>query len=261
MFDGVRRVLLVGDSHANRRWWMNIVVPAALEQNVDAIIQLGDFGWWPNERFFRNAVANSPVPVWFLDGNHEHFPDLKSEVAYARKKNAISDATSPVPLLGSLGYLPRGARFTVDGVTFAVAGGAHSIDRGVRRLGESYFLDERLTDDDVAAITTGGHADVLLCHDAPSGWIIPGLAPVEKLPLAWRGEQVECEDHRELLRRAYEALTPTQVVHGHYHRTYSKAVDEAWGTVFVDGLNCDGAYGSLAVFEVVDGTISVERIS
>ncbi len=262
VFAGVTRVLLVGDSHTNTQWWKGTVVPAALDAKVDAIIQLGDFGWWDEHNTFRTTVADSPLPVWFLDGNHEQFPALKVAVADARKRNSITDPTAPVPLFGNLGYLPRGARFTIDGVTFCAVGGAHSIDRPFRKIGVSYFFDECITIEESEIATAGGHADVLLCHDAPSGWEIPGLAPLDMLPVAWQKEESACHEHREILREIYEELTPKQVVHGHYHRMYSKAVDESWGTVFIDGLNCDGTHGSIAVFETDDdGNIQIERLS
>lgn len=253
MFDDMKKVLLVGDSHTNTKWWKNTVVPAAINSGVDAIIQVGDFGWWPEHDAFRTTVARGPIPVWFFDGNHEHFPDLKKKVNDARDIHSITDQTSPVPLFGNLGYLPRGARFNISGVSFAVVGGAHSIDRAFRKIGVSYFFDECLTAEDVKVASAGGHADVLLCHDAPAGWNIPGLPPLGELPAAWQKEEPACAQHRETLREIYEAIKPAQVVHGHYHSRYSKAVDESWGTVFVDGLNCDGFNGSLAIFEVAEG--------
>lgn len=255
------RVLLVGDSHANVAWWRDVVAPAAERLGVDAIVQLGDFGWWPNEGVFRRLVRESAKPTWFLDGNHEHHPDLAEALGHARRRHNIEDLLVPVPLKGNLGHLPRGSRFSVGDVTVACVGGAHSIDRALRKIGVSYFDGEVLSDDDVVRAGAGGHADVLLCHDAPAGWEIPGLLPRPDLPPAWRGELPRCEAHRDLLRRVYEALTPRLVVHGHYHSAYRHPVDEAWGTVEVHGLARDTMSGSLTVLSAPDGVPFVEPLT
>ena len=41
------RVLLVGDTHGNQRWLQGTVFPTAAREDVDLIVQIGDFGWWP----------------------------------------------------------------------------------------------------------------------------------------------------------------------------------------------------------------------
>ena len=41
------RALLVGDTHANTRWLEQTVTRAAIAQDAELIIQLGDFGFWP----------------------------------------------------------------------------------------------------------------------------------------------------------------------------------------------------------------------
>lgn len=254
-------VLLVGDSHANPSWWATVVAPTAEMLSVDAVVQLGDFGWWPHAGAFRRLVRDSDIPTWFLDGNHEHHPDLADVVGHARRRHGIDDPLEPVPLKGNLGYLPRGSRFSVGDATVAACGGAHSIDRALRHIGVSYFYGEVLDDDDVERAAAGGRADVLLSHDAPAGWEIPGLLPDRDLPAAWRGERPRCEAHRQQLRRVYEALTPTRVIHGHYHSAYCLEVPEPWGTVTVDGLDCDGTSYSMALLTAVDGEATLERLA
>jgi hypothetical protein len=254
------QVLLVGDVHANQAWWDNVVVPTAEERGVDAIVQLGDFGWWPNAGSFRRGVRAGSVPTWFLDGNHEHFPDLAEVVGHARRRQGITDLTTPVQLKGNLGYLPRGSRFVVGGAAVVCVGGARSIDRAFRTLGKSFFHQECLDDGDVERATAAGRAEVLLSHDAPAGWPIPGLLDGADLPVAWRGERPKCEEHRALLRQVFVAVEPRRVVHGHYHSAYLLEVAEPWGTVSVDGLDCDGGRHSLAVLHCVDGVAVVERL-
>lgn len=63
------RVLLVGDSHADVMWWRYVVAPTAERLDVDAIVQLGDFGRRPrrcvvmSRRSCRLGHLGSTVPV------------------------------------------------------------------------------------------------------------------------------------------------------------------------------------------------------
>ncbi len=127
------RVLLVGDTHANIRWLTRTVIPSAVRKNADLILQVGDFGWWPGNDVgdaFIAPARQSPVPFWWIDGNHEHHDDL------VRRRDAAGlDRVEPLPLGGNLTHLPRGARLDLDGVRGLVCGGAHSIDRQLRNPG------------------------------------------------------------------------------------------------------------------------------
>jgi hypothetical protein len=60
-------------------------------------------------------------------------------------------------------------------------------------------------------------------------------------------------DHRRLLRRGYEALTPKLLVHGHYHVGYDEYVTESWGDVRVLGLAANTQEKSLQVLSAKDG--------
>jgi predicted phosphodiesterase len=256
------RLLVVGDTHGNPLWWDNVVEPLAGEVDADGIIQVGDFGYWggADGMFFLDRVRNSPVPVWFIDGNHEAHSMLTRDVTDARQDLHGTSDTDPVNLGGSLWYLPRGGRIEFDGVTFACCGGAVSIDRGQRTAGIDWFLEEQITDADVAVVAAGGHADVLLSHDAPSGWTIPGLLPDWDLPRAWRQQRPACEEHRSRVREVMEAVTPSLVVHGHYHVRYQTVSEETWGPVQIEGLNCDGTDSAFLVLDCHDGHIEVKNL-
>lgn len=257
------RFLLVGDSHKNQIWWAGTVEPVAAELGVDGIIQLGDFGYLPDPdgrvRFVQQ-VAAGPLPVWFLDGNHEHHPRLAADVAAARARHGLTDPQTPVPLGGNLHYLPRGGRLELDGVRVAALGGAVSIDRGLRVLGYSWFAEEVITDTDLENLAAGGPADVLLCHDAPAGHVVPGLLPAWQLPDAWRLYQPLCEEHRVRVREGLEVVRPQVVVHGHYHTAYVADRTEDWGPVQVVGLSDDGTRGAFAVLEVAAGSAAVTPV-
>lgn len=245
------KVLLVGDTHGNAHWWDAVVSPVAAQVEADAVVQVGDFGFWPGEegRWFLDAVADTGVPVYFCDGNHEHHTHLAEVTAAARDMHSITDRTEPVPVGKNLWYLPRGGRVSFGPVRFCALGGAHSIDRPYRTPGSSWFAAEAVTDDDLAEVRTGGRCDVMLCHDAPSGWTIPGLPDVAAMPGEMQLEIPAANAHRIRIREAYEALQPSVVVHGHYHSRYRTQLTEEWGQVTVEGLDCDGTPGAFSVVE------------
>ena len=249
------RVLLVGDTHANTAWLTRTVLPAAIRESADLILQLGDFGWWPGQPTgdaFIEAARRSPVPLWWIDGNHEHHDDL-----VRRREDAGLGRRDPLHLGGNLTHLPRGARVDLDGVHAIVCGGAHSIDRQLRNPGQSWFEAEGITDADIAACAASGHADILFSHDAPAGWDIPGLIPDEVLPPRLRAELPACWSHRGALSDVLTGATPSLIVHGHYHSGYATTFAAPWGSVEVLGLDCDGSRNNLALLDCTDGRWSV----
>ena len=254
------KLLVVGDTHANTAWWDNAVAPLAQRLGVGGIIQVGDFGYWPLKPNFMATAVASPVPVWFLDGNHEHHPALAADVTAARAAAGIDDPRAPVPLGGSLIYLPRGARLRLGQVDFAALGGARSINRADQNPGVDWFPEEAVSNDDLEVVIAGGPADVLLSHDAPSGYMIPGLLPDWQLSTQWQAELPSCQEHRGRIREALEALQPQLVIHGHYHQRYTTVLNEAWGKVSVEGLDCDGSSQAFLVVET-DPMLTVTAIA
>jgi hypothetical protein len=247
------RVLLVGDLHANTPWLEHVVYPAAERLEVGAICQLGDFGYWPGSREgFLEAAELAPVPLYFLDGNHEHHDALAAHVAHARERECLG-SFEPVPFGGQLHYLPRGARLEWGGVVVGVLGGAHSIDRAYRTMGRDWFSDEDISDADVERLAEGGSCQVLLTHDAPSAAALPLMLPRDE---AWLRELGACELGREKLNDAVDRTRPELVVHGHYHKRWSLRVKREWGSYRLVGLSEDGSdiAGNLALLECGNGT-------
>ena len=122
-------IALVGDTHANTGWTINVIQSLAAE-GVDMIVQLGDFGWWPTpEPKFARKVARTAAQedarVCFIDGNHEHHHHLRT---HAKSVSPNSSPTDPVEMYERLWYLPRGCAWEWHGVRFRALGGAFSID-------------------------------------------------------------------------------------------------------------------------------------
>lgn len=245
------RVLLVGDTHGNVSWLQEIVLPTGVALGVDAFCQLGDFGAWSETDSFLDAARRSPVPFFFLDGNHENHEVL------ARLTQGVR---SPVSFGGNLVYLPRATSLTWDGVRVGFLGGAVSIDRGYRTPGYDWFAAEELSSGDVEAASTLAGCTVLFTHDAPAGFELP-LAPVRDD--VWLSALPACGRHRDTLAAVLGIVRPQLVVHGHYHRHWDREVAYPWGSCRVVGLNRDESDPSehLALFECSGSAWSLTDVS
>ena len=246
------RLLLVGDSHANARWWADTVVSTAQRSGAERIIQLGDFGYWPRHstgRSFLATVASgverAGIPVDFIDGNHEDHGVLQRR------------ATAPYEVAPGVRHLPRGHRLEHGGVHFLALGGAHSVDRNVRTVGVDWFPDETLDLGDLERAETGAAVDVLLAHDTFSGYDLPTTLPAEKIPSWLTREFAASRAHRELVRSVVDAVHPQLVVHGHYHSRYSRQLRLDGHAVRVEGLDRDGSTGAFLAIDVADGGYEV----
>lgn len=233
-----RRVLLAGDTHGNGRW-VGHLCKLARTHSCEVIVQLGDFGFWPHTadglrllaevewHAQRNGVARL---VW-IDGNHENHDAL----------GELEPETDGTVDIGSrCAYLPRGHRWEWRGFRFGALGGAFSIDWRHRVLGESWWPQEVLTAADVDRLGDE-RLDVLVCHDAPAGVPLRGLA----LPPA---DEVRASEVRDLIAEAVRRTQPRLVVHGHWHHRYSfeltwpiadDAAGLAWASTQVEGLAAD----------------------
>ncbi len=245
-----RRLLLAGDTHASLAS-VRALVDAAVIESAAVIIQLGDFGYWTHTatgRTFLEGVdrelAAAGLLLVFIDGNHENHDLLRQNPA---------DGTGFVPVATSVYWAPRGHRWVWEGTTFVSLGGASSLDRRLRTPGKSWWPEEALTEDDVAAATAAGPADVVLAHDAPPGVLdlaaMRAKAEASLSPPALKLlRRLASEEEIELVRRnrallgsAIEVLRPAWLFHGHYHHRHDSVLAlEDGGRVAVCGLDRDG---------------------
>ncbi len=65
-------ILLLGDIHGNAGVLREAIHKAEMVGDVTAIIQVGDFGLYPeNEHYFKSVVEKSTIPIYFIEGNHD----------------------------------------------------------------------------------------------------------------------------------------------------------------------------------------------
>lgn len=236
------RVLVVGDLHANTGAALQVIDYAATA-GADLVLQMGDYGWWPNDQrgqgFIRKVekrLAVRGLDLWWIDGNHEHFDRLLARPIDADGRRQMSE---------HVWHLPRGFRWRWSQAVWVAVGGAVSVDKAFRTEGKTWFAGEELTDEEAEAIIAGGPADVVVSHDAPLG--VPFLRNLlrQERP-AWRRESewptgliMRSDEHQRRVRRVVDGVRATRVFHGHHHIRYSDVLPAAHGSVLVEGLGMD----------------------
>jgi len=238
--DDIRRVLIAGDTHGNTAW-VETLTRTATAQGCSVIIQVGDFGYFPNlpegPRFLAAvdaACAANDVELCFIDGNHDDHGALAEH----------RQADNLVRLTDHVTYIPRGARLKLGGVALGFLGGAFSVDWRYRTHGIDWWAQETTDQSDVARLGAQ-RLDVLITHDAPAGldladWVLPAE------------DQIRADEVRSLIASAVEATRPQIVFHGHWHHSHETELswidraetDQAgaltWRSTRVIGLGCDG---------------------
>lgn len=248
---GPAAVMLAGDWHGNTHRACTTIWSAAL-RGIRAVIQLGDFGYWTpgsgTERYLsavEEACTTHDVMLLVVDGNHEYFPGLLAL--------PVDPDTGLRQISPHIFHLPRGLRWNWHGFTWMALGGAHSVDRHMRKEGVSWWPQEHLSDDDVVRATAGGPVDVIVSHDAPAGVHIPGL-PSDSFPPS---QIAAADEHRARVGAVVDATRPALMFHGHYHIRYS-----AWrGNTHVFGLADDGSStrDNTLILNLVDG-VDISRL-
>lgn len=229
------RLLVAGDSHGDPNH-VTFLVGQAVEHNCDAILHLGDLGFFPKwaPEFLDltgQLLEQNELALYFVEGNHEDYPRLHDprhrQVGPFRRIELSKGLGS-----GAIWHIPRGARWSWRGIRFLGVGGAYSIDRHQRGLGIDWFFEETLSEEDYRRIVAEpDKVDVCVFHDAPSGAPIPNEL-IYSFDAIW---------NRELLRKIVNHVRPALVLHAHYHSAYEgsfKSEADAL-SVAVVGLDCD----------------------
>lgn len=190
-------LLLLGDVHARFG-----VIAAQIEHAREVagalpcgVVIAGDLGLFGDDlrRHFRRQGLRFPVPVSFIEGNHEDFRDFAALVAgYADVLTHLPRAT--VHLLGPWRALGLGGARYMDAMT---------TPRGCE-------ITER--DIDACLALPPGAVDLVVSHDCPCGIGVPGTVGFEHLgPPGVPG-----------FERIAARLQPRLWVFGHHHRWHEQ---------------------------------------
>lgn len=230
------KVLIVGDTHGDASFVSNIHQVARM-QNVDTIVQLGDFGY----NFDRNVIASISAWLdrdeghqWFwLDGNHD-------EHNYIEETILKGDFPGyPVPHFHDrMFYCHRGSITTIGDVTCMFMGGAYSIDKAYRHPGISWWPQEMIRQSDIMRAlenAEGKKIDVMFTHDTPPSEFVDQW-------LKSQGYKIDpySTANREALGHVVDSVRPQHLYHGHYHWRYDApyTTPDGWVTE-VHGLGAN----------------------
>lgn len=202
MYD-IGKALILGDTHMHRGF-LKRATRFAKENDCDAIIQVGDFGFWP--RVKPNFAKYQTLPTFFIDGNHEDHDALK------RYRNGINQ------IFPNVYYLNRGFVSLVGFANCMFVGGAYSIDKNLRTEGWDWFKEETLSEEEFDKIMEyKGEIDVLFCHDCPHDAVPHSKSYFPQgLP------------HRDKLQMIVDKFKPQYCIFGHWHlheRNFVKGVE------------------------------------
>lgn len=161
------KIIVVGDIHT---YWakLNVIIN---KYSPDIILQVGDFGYWPNfhntttiseGRPRRNqkpwnqyGIRSKNTKIYFCDGNHENHWELNK----FKKPTIIYD---------NVCYMPRGSTLTLpDGRNVLFIGGAESIDKRERIIGVDWFPEEVITQKDIYNLPDI-NIDIIISHTCPN---------------------------------------------------------------------------------------------
>jgi hypothetical protein len=190
-------ILYIGDSHANFGNFRKVAFDAieAFEGEIHRIVSVGDFGVWPRWGHQFCAV-DLPAPVSFIDGNHEDFYSLAND-------------TFPNPTFQA-SHIKRG---TFDGGVFYM-GGATSIDKAQRTLGNDWFEEENISYAEFynaanVAESNSSEINVMCAHDSV-------MSAYPELLGGNKGNRTS-DPNAEALEQLYTIAKPKVYVHGHHH--------------------------------------------
>jgi Icc-related predicted phosphoesterase len=226
--DKMSEILICGDWHGNHVWAKKIIEVAHAE-GFNKIIQVGDFGVWPGKEgreyllILSRFLMKKKVNLYFVPGNHEDYNQIDEWNETLPKNRDGHIEVEP-----NLFYAGKVNSWEWEGKKFASVGGAYSIDRKWRRLNESWWRQETLTDEEENAAVDLGKVNYLFSHDCPS------YHPFKHLKVDY-----DSEIHRQRMTRIGKALQPYIWFHGHMHDSKEYPFDHQQGVTKVYALDAD----------------------
>jgi hypothetical protein len=206
-----QRVAVCGDWHGNTGW-ARVIARALppLAPHVSTMLHLGD--WWMNVNDVDEVFAESPIErIYVTLGNHEPWNRF-TPILEAHPGSAVR-------LSELVWLLPRPGRLTIGGRSVLSLGGASSVDRESRQEGLTWWPDEAITDEHVAAAIAGGPADLMLTHESPADTPVRPVRDRLHTTPHWFTDRALAESaaSRARVSEVWNAVRPVLLAHGHMH--------------------------------------------
>ena len=189
--------------------------------NLETVIQVGDFGYWPEVPHIGHWINSLRVPegltLYWIDGNHENYREM-AKMGMLSNPNKLKSFRN-----GKAFYVPRGSVLNIGGYNMLFLGGAESIDALKRKEGENWFQRESISEEEVRfamASAEGKSIDVVVSHEAPNSFYLNKVNPLSWKDYGWGkpGETTEwANPSRDRLDKVLEATNPFYWFFGHYH--------------------------------------------
>ena len=195
----------------------------------DYVIILGDCGVvWDGgngDEQVKHALQKLPVSVLFIDGNHENFDRLNAyevEEWHGGKVHIIES---------DIIHLMRGQVYTIEDKTFFTFGGAHSIDKELRRKGIDWWPEEIPTNEEYRE-GWSNLEDVDLCVD----FVLTHTAPTEVVrEIGYDEDPEEEQELRRFLQKIVDNVSFDAWFFGHFHEDVN--IDDTFFGLY-DKVNC-----------------------
>lgn len=218
------QIAVCGDWHGDFIWAEKKIEQAA-ELGIGMLFHGGDFGVWPGPKGKKfllrvsRACIKHNVKIAVTLGNHENWDRLNARWENPKNRDVFGNLL-PLQLEPNVFILPRPYRFKLAGVRFLSLGGAASVDFDRRREGKTWWRAEMIEEDHVQLAIAGGRADIMLTHETPdSPYAVPQVQHIlatNPMGFSLQGLGYSALS-RARLTRAFEAVMPKVLLHGHMH--------------------------------------------
>lgn len=222
-----RKIAIAGDWHGDFPYARKSLKKLH-DKGVDTVLQLGDFGIWPNPKdghvsmlSLQEELDRLDMHLLFIGGNHENWDWLDAQPV-------ATDGTRK--LAPRLWHLPNGLGWAWNlfgqDVKFVALGGAFSTDRKYRKIGWDLFLQETISDEELSAAVGHEKADVLLTHDAPSNAPVrrsSNFSRYDAMGLSF-DDKLEDRENSRKVETAMRELEVKSLFHGHFHTRYADEI-------------------------------------
>lgn len=192
------------------------------------LIQVGDFGMGfrsvKDDMLFMNklndSLAENGNRLFVIRGNHDDPKFFDGSID-----------------MSNLQLLPDYSVLSLEGKTLFLAGGAISVDRGIRKLDLNYWKDEVFVFDGKklnSILSSNDKIDIVVTHTAPSFAFPKTIDPIV-ISYAKNDQMLihELTQERNLLNNLYAAIAdvtkPSYWYYGHFHTSKREMID---GTLF-----------------------------